>query len=127
MTKDINYSLSEENAELLCKYFHLNHDYLSEGEICGLLDRLLDVTLTPKSGDEGMQRIDLSKLPNKLYELRMNKGKNIKQVERATGISWSGIHKYENGQNLPSLLSVIALAEYYGMSVSELLGEYTHD
>lgn len=49
--------------------------------------------------------------------LRKSQKRTLKEVSQGTGLSVSFICDIEKGRTLPSLKTVIALAEFYGMRV----------
>ncbi len=53
---------------------------------------------------------------------RLKRHKTLKQVEQETGISNSNLSRWENGKVEPSISFCIILANYYGISVDELVG-----
>lgn len=67
--------------------------------------------------------IDLSKLRYKLMSLRAEKGVSQYRVAKDTGLGEATVCNHESGRRNPNLLAVVAYAEYYGVTVSELLGE----
>ena len=59
---------------------------------------------------------------NALREIRKNKGLLQGEVAKAINISQSVYARYESGKVDPSLETLNALADYFGVSVDELLG-----
>ncbi|WP_296012651.1 helix-turn-helix transcriptional regulator [uncultured Adlercreutzia sp.] len=60
----------------------------------------------------------------KLRELRESRGLTRRQVEDATGISQARVYEIERGNcPNPKLNTVRALAECYGTTVAEIIGE----
>ena len=57
-----------------------------------------------------------------LKEIRLERGKTLKDIEKATGISNSNLSRWENNKVVPSILFCEPLADYYGISVDELIG-----
>ena len=54
-------------------------------------------------------------------------GKKVYDVEKATGIKHEQIYRWENNKNVPSIIQCIKLADYYGISLDELVGrEFCH-
>ncbi len=49
-------------------------------------------------------------------------GKTLMDVERETGISNSNLSRWEQGKVLPSVAFCEMLADYYGISLDELIG-----
>ena len=59
-------------------------------------------------------------LSEKLYELRRNAGLSQEQLAEIIGVSRQAISKWESGQAVPDLSRLIALSEYYGVTLDEL-------
>lgn len=59
-------------------------------------------------------------LSEKLYELRRNAGLSQEQLAEKIGVSRQAISKWESGQAVPDLSRLIALSEYYGVTLDEL-------
>ncbi|MDE7216130.1 MAG: helix-turn-helix domain-containing protein [Clostridia bacterium] len=57
-----------------------------------------------------------------LKEIRLERGKTLKEIEEATGISNSNLSRWENNKVIPSILFCEQLADYYGISLDELVG-----
>ena len=57
-----------------------------------------------------------------LREKRIERGKSQLQLAKETGISQQNISRWEKGQMLPSIEFCIALADYYGITLDELVG-----
>lgn len=56
-----------------------------------------------------------------LLQLRKNRG--LKQTELAPhiGVSWRAYQTYERGEREPQMSTLIALADFYGLSLDELV------
>ncbi|MCI8413944.1 MAG: helix-turn-helix transcriptional regulator [Clostridia bacterium] len=52
-------------------------------------------------------------LSERLKMLRMEKQMTQKELAQATGLSQSAIAYWENGQRIPNVLAVIALAKFF--------------
>lgn len=59
----------------------------------------------------------------RLKELRTNSGLQQKDIASALNISKQSYSNYELGQREPSLETLCALADYFGVSVDYLLGK----
>ena len=57
----------------------------------------------------------------KLQELRKRKGITQEELAKALYVSRTAVSKWESGRGYPSIESLKALAEYFGVSVDELL------
>ena len=57
-----------------------------------------------------------------MKELRLEKGKSLLDVEKATGLSNQNISRWERNLVMPSIDACVKLAEYYGVSIEELIG-----
>ena len=53
---------------------------------------------------------------------RTKRNKTLKEVEQDTGISNSNLSRWECGKVLPSINFCVILADYYGISLDELVG-----
>lgn len=56
---------------------------------------------------------------------RLKRNKTLKQVEQDTGISNSNLSRWECGKVLPNINFCVILADYYGISLDELIGRDT--
>lgn len=65
----------------------------------------------------------MSDLGRKLRQLRLAKNMSIYDVERATGLHFSTISRYERNERQPSLETLRELAEIYGASLAELVAD----
>lgn len=61
-----------------------------------------------------------------LREIRIEKGKTLKDIERETGINNSNLSRWENNKAVPSIYYCEQLADYYGITVDYLIGRDTH-
>lgn len=59
--------------------------------------------------------------PEHLAQLRKEAGLTQKDVAAAVGISWRGYQNYELGLREPGLSTLVALADFYGLSVDALI------
>jgi len=57
-----------------------------------------------------------------IKKYRIQEGYTLSQVANALGCSISGYAKYESGDREPSIKTLFALADFYGISIDELLG-----
>lgn len=57
-----------------------------------------------------------------LKEHRLANNKTLLDVQRETGISNVNLSRWENGKVLPSIAFCERLADYYGISIDELVG-----
>ncbi len=53
---------------------------------------------------------------------RLKRNKTLLQVEKDTGISNSNLSRWESGKVLPNIEFCVKLADYYGISIDELIG-----
>lgn len=53
---------------------------------------------------------------------RVKRNKTLKDIEEATGISNANLSRWERGIVLPSIDFCVILADYYGISIDELIG-----
>ena len=57
-----------------------------------------------------------------LKEHRIARDKSLLDVERATGISNENLSRWERGKNLPNIDFCVQLADYYEITLDELVG-----
>lgn len=57
-----------------------------------------------------------------LKENRTIRGKTLLDVEKDTGISNANLSRWECGKNLPNIDFCVKLADYYGITLDELVG-----
>ena len=57
----------------------------------------------------------------KLVELRTQAGFTQAQVAKGAGLSYRGYQNYEYGLREPKMLALIALADFYDISLDELV------
>lgn len=57
-----------------------------------------------------------------LKEIRLSQNKTLLEVEQATGISNANLSRWENGKVIPSIAFCEQLADYYGITLDELVG-----
>ena len=67
-------------------------------------------------------RIDSTIVASRLKMARENKGLSKAKVAKALSIATSSMTYYENGQSLPSIDKLYALADYYGVTMDWLCG-----
>ena len=53
---------------------------------------------------------------------RIVKNKSLRDVEKDTGISSTNLSRWENGKDLPNINFCVILANYYEISLDELIG-----
>ena len=64
--------------------------------------------------------------PDRLKELRKNKGVTQKTVAEYLGITERGYQNYEIGKSTPSYETLIKLANFFDMSLDYLTGRSDH-
>ena len=57
-----------------------------------------------------------------LKEHRVASGKTLMEVEKDTGISNVNLSRWERGEVIPSIMFCEQLADYYGITIDELIG-----
>ena len=60
-------------------------------------------------------------LSDNLRSLRRRRGETQEQVAEAVGITRQALSKWESGASVPDLPNCAALADYYGVTVDDLL------
>lgn len=67
--------------------------------------------------------VDLTKIGDRLKMFRHNEGLTLRKLAEETGVHWMTLSNAENNHSIPNLFNLLILAEYYGVTVSELIGE----
>ncbi len=57
-----------------------------------------------------------------IKEQRVVRGLTLKQLEKETGITNASLSRWENGKMIPSIDCCVKLADFYGITVDELIG-----
>lgn len=57
-------------------------------------------------------------------EQRNIRGLTLKDIEKATGINNSNLSRWERGEILPNIDFCVRLADFYHISIDELIGRY---
>jgi len=65
--------------------------------------------------------IDQIKIGNFLRELRKEKGKTQEEIASMYGVSSRSVSRWENGNTMPDLATLVELADYYGVSIVEII------
>ena len=63
------------------------------------------------------------KFPDRLRELRREKGVSGKVAGDFCGVSASAVCRYEKGEREPDMQTIIKLSEYFGVTTDYLLGK----
>lgn len=58
----------------------------------------------------------------KLKELRIASGLSLLDLEKVTGISKQNLSRWERDKAVPSIAFCEMLADYYGITIDELIG-----
>ncbi|MBQ7339344.1 MAG: helix-turn-helix transcriptional regulator [Clostridia bacterium] len=64
----------------------------------------------------------MKKVGENLKLTRVENNKSIYDIEKELKISHQNLYKWEKGQSEPSIINCIKLADYYGISLDELVG-----
>lgn len=64
----------------------------------------------------------MNELANQFKKVRIEKGLTQKQVADGIGIAEQAYQRYEYGRTVPSALVLIALADYFDVSLDYLVG-----
>lgn len=62
------------------------------------------------------------KLKENLKLLRLQNSETQEQVSAKTGVARANLARYETGENVPPLDVLIVLADYFDVTLDELLG-----
>lgn len=57
-----------------------------------------------------------------MREIRLEKGKSLLDVQKGTGLAHQNISRWERNVVTPNIDACVKLAEYYGVSLEELIG-----
>jgi len=57
-----------------------------------------------------------------LKEHRLANGKTLMEIEKETGISNQNLSRWERGEVIPGINFCEQLADYYGITIDELIG-----
>lgn len=64
----------------------------------------------------------MNKIGKNIKEIREQRQVNVYDIERNIGISHVLQYRWENGLSAPSIINVVKLADYYCISIDELVG-----
>lgn len=64
----------------------------------------------------------VSNFPQRLRQLRQRKGMSQRVLSELLGLSKNMVTRYENGKQAPSLTTIAAIAEFFGVSMDYLAG-----
>ena len=120
-------NISLKNSEILANYFGVSTAYLLGvyGNPDIKTNRLTNFQSLVKDGKLSLKEISAATgvtFENKVRVLRKDLDKTLEEVAKETGISRSAISSYENGYSIPKKENAKKLADYYGVSISYLLG-----
>lgn len=65
--------------------------------------------------------INQIKIGNFLKELRKEKGKTQEEIAQMYGVSSRSVSRWENGNTMPDLSILVELADYYDVSMGEII------
>ncbi|MBQ8815752.1 MAG: helix-turn-helix transcriptional regulator [Lachnospiraceae bacterium] len=61
-------------------------------------------------------------LSQRLYQLRKEQGLTLQALHLRTGVAMASLSAYERGKYAPTLENLCKLADYYGLTLDNLLG-----
>ncbi len=64
----------------------------------------------------------MKKIGENLREQREKLKKSVYDIEKELGLSHQSQYRWETGKQEPSIVTCIKLADYYGISLDELVG-----
>ena len=67
------------------------------------------------------KNVGISKLGEKLRALRLREGLTVRQLGERLGVDHSHITKIERGENIPSLPLALKIADFFGLSLDQLV------
>lgn len=70
----------------------------------------------------------MEKIAENIKSIREERKKSVYDIEKEIGISHQNLYKWERAQAEPSIINCIKLANYYDISLDELVGRtYGHE
>lgn len=101
------------NLSLYAKFFGVTVD-----ELLGISEeRAAGANLPMSDGASKMRNFG-----EILKEHRLVRGMTLKEIEKATGINNGNLSRWERGEVLPNIDFCVQLANFYGITIDELLG-----
>ena len=64
----------------------------------------------------------MAEFAERIRELRLERGLSQEALGAVVGVKRYSIYSYENGRNYPEMRGLIALADYFGVSMDYLAG-----
>lgn len=58
----------------------------------------------------------------RIHWMRLDCDKSVGEVAKAVGVTAAAVSNYERGSNFPTVATLVALADYFAVSVDYLLG-----
>lgn len=58
---------------------------------------------------------------NNVRMLRKQRGLSLRQLGRAVGVAHGTIYRYESGGSMPDMLAALLLADFFGVTLDELI------
>lgn len=74
-----------------------------------------------------MERISAEWMPERLNELRKQTGMTLDTMSLGSGVTVSALNSYSQGKSVPSLQSLVRLADFFAVPVDYLLGRMDED
>lgn len=65
----------------------------------------------------------MKEIGESLKEIRETKKYSVYKIEKETGIKHQSLYKWEKGEQEPSIIACIKLAEYYEVTLDYLVGK----
>ena len=65
---------------------------------------------------------DMEIFIERLKELRKEKNISLQTLAKAIGVSDVAISRWENGLRIPNIISLVALAQFFGVTTDYMLG-----
>lgn len=65
--------------------------------------------------------MNLEQMGRSMRAMRKQAGKSVSQTARKTGVGEGTLYAYESGKINPGLVNLCLLAEYYGVTLDELV------
>jgi len=64
----------------------------------------------------------MSKFPLRLKELRQAQGKSIKDFAQEFNVTERSVQRWETGEHVPDIETIISIAKFFGETTNYLLG-----
>lgn len=63
---------------------------------------------------------------NNIREARQKKDMSLRELDEKSGVTFVSLSRYENGKRIPTITTMIKIADALDMPITELLKGYEH-